>query len=324
MLDFRKICALLLLILIGGVSSAQVSYFGKESIPEDKFAVFKKTTTLFTLQYKDYAELEKFDEAIKKSWTITPYKIIKPEDLAKYDTTANYSFFYFDAYSEQSEETSKANIVYVLKLATPGKKPKEKEESVLATITLFADAYTNLQVNTLDEQAGSKRAKKSRLLGELFNQSNFFNWSPGILTGYLKQINDGLTSNNNRVLELEFYNKVRLPQLAEQTLYVPEYIKEAFSTIKKQGAVSNYDATTIQEPYTYKLKFATYEELYSLILDKSTPIKYVIYTQRGNDKIISVYDSRDYQIIYQKFSPNTLNFEMNDLSSIQKLIKTIK
>ncbi|RZL14102.1 MAG: hypothetical protein EOO96_31105, partial [Pedobacter sp.] len=265
-------------ILLHGVCAAQVSYFGKESIPHEKLEIFKKTTTLFTLQYQDYAELEKFDAAIKKSWTITPYKIIKPEELAKYDTTANYSFFYFDAYSEKIDETAKANIVYVLKLATPGKKLKEKEESILATVTLFADAYTNLQVNTLDEQTGSRRAKKSKLLGELFNHSNFFNWSPGILAGYLKQINDGINSDKNRMLELEFYNKVRLPQLAEQTLYVPEYIKEAFSTVKTPGAVSNYDATTIQEPYTYKLKFATYEELDSLILDKSTPIKYVIYT----------------------------------------------
>ncbi|MDN3585141.1 hypothetical protein QWY86_00565 [Pedobacter aquatilis] len=320
----RKISTLCLFIFFHSICVAQVSYFGKQSIPADKFEIFKKTTTLFTLQYKDYAELEKFDEAIKKSWTITPYKIIKPEDLAKYDTTANYSFFYFDAYSEKIDETAKANVVYVLKLATPGKKPKEKEESILATVTLFADTYTNFQVNTMDEQSGSKRAKKSRLLGDLFNRATFYNWSPGILTGYLKQINDGINSNDDRVLELEFYNKVRLPQLATQTLYVPEYIKRAFSTITTPGAVSNYNASTIQEPYTYKLKFALYNELDNLILDKSTPIKYVIYTQRGNDKIISVYDSRDHQIIYQKFSPNTLNFEMNDLSSIQKLIKTIK
>ncbi len=324
MLHLRKIQLFFLFTLCYGISSAQVSYFGKESIPPEKFEAFKKTTTLFTLQYKDYTELEKFDAAIKKSWTITPYKIIKPEDLAKYDTLANYSFFYFDAYSEEFENTSKANVVYVLKLATPGKKAKEKEESVLATVTLFADVYTNLQVNSMDEQSGSKKAKKSKLLGQLFNQSNFYNWSSGILAGYLKQINDGLNSPTNRVLELEFYNKVRLPQLANQTLYVPEYIKQAFSTIKIPGAVSNYDANTIQEPYTYKLKFATSKELDTLILDKSTPIKYVIYTQRGSDKIISIYDSRDNQIIYQKFSPNTLNFEMNDLSSIQKLIKTIK
>lgn len=321
---FKKVLSLFLFIILGFSCYAQVSYFAKESIPDDKLELLKKTTTLFTLQYKDYTELEKFDEAIKKSWTITPYKIIKPQELASYNTLDNYSFFYFDAYSEKLNETAQANIVYVLKLATPSKKPKEKDELALATITLFADVYTNLQVNTIDEQLGSKKAKKSKILNDLFNASIFHNWSPGFLAGYLKQINNGLTSEKNRSLEFEFYNKVRLPQLSTQTLYVPEYIKQSFNTIRGEGAVSNYDATTIQEPYTYKLKFSTYDELDSLILDKSTPVKYVIYTQRGSDKIISIYDSRDNQIIYQKFSPNTLNFEMNDLSSIQKLIKTIK
>lgn len=324
MLIFRRIFSLSLFILFGLNCYAQVSYFAKESIPDDKLELLKKTTTLFTLQYKDYAELEKFDEAIRKSWTITPYKIIKPQELASYDTLTNYSFFYFDAYSEKIEETTSANIVYVLKLVTPSTKPKEKDEFALATVTLFADVYTNLQVNTLDEQSGSKKTKKSRLLNNLFNSSTFYNWSPGFLAGYLKQINDGLISEKNRLLAFEFYNKVRLPQLETQTLYIPEYIKQSFNTINREGAVSNYDATTIQEPYTYKLKFSSYTELDSLILDKSSPVKYVIYTQRGNDKIISVYDSRDNQIIYQKFSPNTLNFEMNDLSSIQKLIKSIK
>ena len=324
MLIFRRIFSLSLFILFGLNCYAQVSYFAKESIPDDKLELLKKTTTLFTLQYKDYAELEKFDEAIRKSWTITPYKIIKPQELASYDTLTNYSFFYFDAYSEKIEETTTANIVYVLKLVTPSTKPKEKDEFALATVTLFADVYTNLQVNTLDEQSGSKKTKKSRLLNNLFNSSTFYNWSPGFLAGYLKQINDGLISEKNRLLAFEFYNKVRLPQLATQTLYIPEYIKQSFNTINREGAVSNYDATTVQEPYTYKLQFSSYTELDSLILDKSSPVKYVIYTQRGNDKIISVYDSRDNQIIYQKFSPNTLNFEMNDLSSIQKLIKSIK
>jgi len=324
MLVFRKVFIPSLLIFLGLNCYAQVSYFSKESIPNDKLELLKKTTTLFTLQYKDYAELEKFDEAIKKSWTITPYKIIKPQDLASLDTITNYSFFYFDAYSEKVNESAKANVVYVLKLATPSKKPKEKDEFALATVTLFADVYTNLRVNTLEEQPGSKKARKSKLLNDLFNVSTFYNWSPGFLAGYLKQINNGLTAEKNRELEFEFYNKTRLPQLATQTLYVPEYIKQSFNKIREEGAVSNYDANTIQEPYTYKLKFGSKQELDSLILDNATPIKYVIYTQRGSDKIISVYDSRDNQIIYQKFTPNAFNFEMNDLSGIQKLIKTIE
>jgi len=50
----------------------------------------------------------------------------------------------------------------------------------------------------------------------------------------------------------------------------------------------------------------------------------VIYTQRSDDKIISIYDSKDNQIIYQRFYQNLPSFEMNDLSDIKKRILSIK
>jgi len=307
-------------LLWGLICKSQVSYFGNSAAVSQKLEIFKKTTTLFTLQYADYAELEKFDMAIKKIWTITPYKIIKPEELSRYDTVANYSFFYFDGYPEKAEGTTIANIVYTLKLVTPGKKPRLKEESVLATVTLFADRSTNILVEIQDQQYGSQKSIKNYLLSNLYNKSHFQNWSPGFLSGYLKQINDGLQAAENRGIDYQFYNKVRLPQLAKETLYIPEYIKAEFSSqlalLPPSGIVA--------EPYNYKLKFVSNKELDSLILNQDTPVKYVIYTQRSDDKIISVYDSKDNQIIYQRFYPNLPNFEMNDLSEIKKRILSIK
>jgi hypothetical protein len=320
MLKVKQIILFSLFILWGTICKSQVSYFGKSLLNSQKLDVFKKTTTLFTLQYSDYAELEKFDQAIKKTWTITPYKIIKPEELSPYDMLANYSFFYFDGYAEKLDSVTNVNVVYALKLVTPSKKPKVKEESILATVTLFADRNTNLLVETQDQQFGSKRSIKNNLLSNLYNKSSLLNWSPGLLTGYLKQINDGLLANENCTLDYQFYNKVRLPELAKETLYVPEYIKEVFSSRLALLPPSGI----IAEPYNYKLKFVPYKVLDSLILNKDTHIKYVVYTQRSNDKIISVYDSKDDKIIYQRFYPQSPNFEMNDLSEIKKVIVLLK
>jgi hypothetical protein len=320
MLKVRGILLFSLFILWATICKSQVSYFGTALLNSQKLETFKKTTTLFTLQYADYAELEKFDQAIKKNWTITPYKIIKPEELSRYDTLANYSFFYFDGYAEKLDSITNVNVVYALKLITPSKKPKVKEESILATVTLFADRNTNLLIETQDQQYGSKRTIKNNILSNFYNKSSFLNWSPGFLTGYLKQINDGLLANQNCNLDYQFYNKVRLPELAKETLYVPEYIKEVFSSrlalLPPSGIIS--------EPYNYKLKFVSYKLLDSLILNKETHIKYVVYTQRSADKIISVYDSKDDKIIYQRFYPQSPNFEMNDLSEIKKVIVSLK
>ncbi|CAH0227033.1 hypothetical protein SRABI27_02375 [Pedobacter sp. Bi27] len=320
MLKARGILLFSLFILWATICKSQVSYFGAALLNSQKLETFKKTTTLFTLQYTDYAELEKFDRAIKKNWTITPYKIIKPEELARYDTLSNYSFFYFDGYAEKLDSTTNVNIVYALKLITPSKKPKVKEESILATVTLFADWNTNLLVQTQDQQYGTKRSIKNNILSNFYNKSSFLNWSPGFLMGYLKQINDGLLANKDCNLDYQFYNKVRLPELTKETLYVPEYIKQVFSSklaLLPQSGV-------VLEPYNYKLKFVSYKELDSLILNTETNIKYVVYTQRSNDKIISVYDSKDDKIIYQRFYPQSSNFEMNDLSEIKKVIVSLK
>ncbi|QXU40653.1 hypothetical protein [Pedobacter sp. D749] len=316
----KQILLFSLFILWATICQSQVSYFGKALLNSQKLEIFKKTTTLFTLQYADYAELEKFDQAIKKNWTITPYKIIKPEELARYDTLANYSVFHFDAYAEESDSTSNLNIIYALKLLTPSKKPKVKEESILATVALFADPNTNLLVRTQDQQYGSKKSIKNNILSYFYNKSSFFNWSPGFLTGYLKQINDGLLANENCSIDYQFYNKVRLPELAKETLYIPQYIKEVFSSRLTLLPASGI----IAEPYNYKLKFISYKELDSLILNKTANVKYVVYTQRSSDKIISIYDSKDDKIIYQRFYPQSTNFEMNDLSEIKKVIVSLK
>ncbi|GGI22415.1 hypothetical protein [Pedobacter mendelii] len=309
-----------ILIMTSAIAKAQVSYFGEEVSNSGKIEVLKKTTTLFTLQYADYAEKEKFAEAIKKTWTITPFKIIKPEELAGYDTLQNYSFFYFDAFIEKADTITNNNIVYELKLATPSIKPKEKNEDVLAFVTLFSDVYTNLLVSEQSGRLNARKALKAKLLNTLYNNSKFLNWSPGFLAGYLKQINDGLLLKQSRQIDYQFYNKVRLPDLAKETLYVPEYVREIFSSQKSQANQSN----VIQEPYNYKLKFVSFAELDSLILSKDANIKYLVYTQRSNDKIISIYDSRDDKIIYQRFYFQNPNFEMNDLNNIKLVIKSIK
>lgn len=315
----KKMLLLIILSLVVICSKAQVSYFGNIDLNLDKLEVLKKTTTLFTLQYSNYDELEKFDQAIRKTWTITPYKIIKPEELSSYDTVANYSYFYFDGYSEKVDSTSIINIVYALKLISPPKKGKKKNENVFATVTLFADKTTNFQAAFQTDQAGFRNSWKSSLLNNLYNHARFYNWSPGFLAGYLKQINDGLMAQENRYLDFQFYNKVRLPTLAKETLYLPEYIKQVFSSM----LITLPTSGIIEEPYNYKLKFVTKEVLDSLILNKDAAIKYVVYTQRANDKIISIYDSKDDKLIYQRFYPKIPNFEMNDLSEIKKVIKSI-
>lgn len=319
MLLIKKLLLINLAMLLAFSGMAQTSYFGNVPLVADKLEAFKKTTTLFTLPYADYKEIDQFEQAIKNSWTITPYKIIKPEELVNYQNSAAYSFFYLDTYTDQVDTIINQNLVYGLKMISPTDKPKQMQETTLATITLFPDAVSHLQIAWATEQGGSKRAVKSKQLGMLYNHSKFLNWSAGLLSGYLKQINDGLVMRQTRTLDYQFYNKKRVPELVEETLYIPEYVREVFSS--QPVAL---EQTPDEERYRYKFKFVNNEVLDSLILKKGSNIKYLVYTKRSNDKIISIYDSKDGLLIYQMFSFQSPNFGMNDLNNIKKTIKEIE
>ena len=317
----RKLWLLLALVLTFSMAAkAQVTYYGKELFNSQKLQLLQQTTTLFTLQYKNYQDLQQFDEAIKKVWTITPYKIIKPEELSKYQTAEQYSFFSFDTFNTKTDETLTSNIIYSLALVTPSDVPKKKNIYTLAYVTLSPDLYTGINAQ---QRSGGKeeltRTVKRNLIGDFYNSSIFFNWSPGFLAGYLKQINDGLLFGQSRSLDFQFYNKIRVPELTKETLYVPEYIRQLFSAQQPASSMSDEKL----EPYNYKLKFVTSEQLDSLILAPQSNIKYLIYTRRTNDKIISIYDSKDNQIIYQMLSAGKPDVEMNDLNKIKQVIQTI-
>lgn len=82
-------------ILIGDREIATTNNPGHLS--EEYMQELKSTTTLFVLQNSDYESLAAWDDAIKSVWTITPYKIIKPDELSQYDN-GKYSYFTFGGF----------------------------------------------------------------------------------------------------------------------------------------------------------------------------------------------------------------------------------
>lgn len=86
---------LLVLLFTGFFSYSQISFgpkhygkpgkFGKETLDN-----FKKTTTIFV--FSNVYEKEVYDNILKKSWGVTPYKIVAQEDFNPFDYQENYSF----------------------------------------------------------------------------------------------------------------------------------------------------------------------------------------------------------------------------------------
>src|SRR6218665_2599204 len=83
-------------IQIGSNEIATMNRAG--SISKDDLNQLKKTTTLFTLPFKDYQQQEQFEAAIQSVWTISPFKIINPDELGKYIGQEGYSVFSFGGF----------------------------------------------------------------------------------------------------------------------------------------------------------------------------------------------------------------------------------
>ncbi len=81
-------CSALLLILLPGLTRAQIIY-----IDTAGYSDLKKTTTLFLVPERDSTLRADFEQAISSAWKFTPYKIIYADQLPLYYNNPDYSYF---------------------------------------------------------------------------------------------------------------------------------------------------------------------------------------------------------------------------------------
>lgn len=84
---------------------------GAPGISEAEISKFKKSTTYFVLRDRDYVDLSVFEAAITKVWTVTPFKIIRPEEMKKLDKQTS-SFFYFGSMMTKQQGKNNTTSYY--------------------------------------------------------------------------------------------------------------------------------------------------------------------------------------------------------------------
>ncbi|QIL38936.1 hypothetical protein G7074_06355 [Pedobacter sp. HDW13] len=301
--------------------AAQVTFKGKSDINDEELKTFKNTITLFTLQYKDYTELENFNEAIKTTWTVTPFLIIKPEELGKYIGKPGYSLFTFNGYIQSSGNTTVIRFFYSLTMPYFKKNGKQGDDINLGDITVYPDNKTLFAAigNPFSFKGAKKREEE--MISFLYNNALLYNWSPGMLKGYLKQLNEGIISRKERKMFFEMEDKTKLTSLAKDTLYVPDYVKIKFNMFTMSEKVDEDKDQDLSEAYNYPVKFVPVKTLNELILKKGSNVNYLVFTKSSSDKFISIYNSYSSEMLYQNYTPISFNFKNSDLTKIRRLIK---
>lgn len=309
------------------ISNAQIQIGSNEiptgnaagSISKSDLEALKKTTTLFTLQYKDYNDKVAYAKAIKAVWTITPFEIIRPDEMGDYMDKGNYSFFSFGGFVTSRSSPSMTSIHIAYDLWMPELKKKGKiNQNYFARIQIYPDN------KTIYAAYQSKYKKQSdfsaTMLSFIYNDAYIYSWGPGYMKGYLKLVNDRLISNDKRGPFTEVEEEDILKQLKTDTLYVPNYVKVKFNMFT--GAENEDDGADeeMKDAYPFPVKFISAGELNDLILNGDKPVKYLVYIKSSTDKFINIYDSKDNRLIYAQYVPASYNFKNKDLRKLARAV----
>ena len=279
----------------------------------------KGTTTLFTLQYKDYNDKVAYEKAIRSVWTITPFEIIKPDEINNYMDKSKYSIFSFGGFVTARSGPNMTSIHIAYDLWMPViKKNGKTDQKYFARVQIYPDnktiytAYTNKYKRDADFS--------STMLSFIYNDAKIYSWGPGYIKGYLKLVNDRLLSNDERGPFVEVSEKNALASLKTDTLYIPDYVKIKFNMFTGSEKEDDAADEDLKAVYPFPVKFISAGELNNLILNGDKPVKYLVYIKSSTDKFINVYDSKDNSLIYAQYVPASYNFKNKDLKKLAKAI----
>jgi hypothetical protein len=276
----------------------------------------KKSTTIFILQYRDYAELEQYEKVIRDAWKYTPYKIIRPEELPGYEGKTGYTFFTFGVYYT-GKHNFMQHLTYSLWSPELNKKGKFKKQYFHAMLLLYPE--NNIRSN-MYPYYDSKNKYDINQMGYLLDSVHFYNWNAALLRGYLLASNAHLQSASGMDGSRHFADG-KLQALKKDTLYIPDYTR--IQGRDKRGNYfmdSSLTAANLKESYPYLLKFVSTEQLSKLILDDKREIYYLSFVVDGSDKYVSAYSSRT-GVLYASWHMLSWAFKDKDLARIASSIE---
>ena len=295
---------------------------GPGKISTEEMAKFRQSTTYFVLQERDYEQQAAFQQAIAKVWTITPFKIIKPEEMSKLNISKS-SFFFFGGFVTLREKQGAVvnyhpHLSYDLFMLSTNKKGKT-EQNLLGKIMLHLDSKSMITV--LRYAAFNTKSFSEKVTPFLYQEAIMPNWTSQMLSGYLKVINDGLASGTLRSMFDEYTDKEGIKALRNQTLYIPDYVNTKYNMFTGTEKETESDEGEDNTSYAFGNKYLAANEIESTAAAQNKAYAYLSYIRSSTDKFVSVFDGQTGKLLYTAYTPVSYNFKSKDLKRIAAKVK---
>jgi hypothetical protein len=268
---------------------AQISTWYLEEMPR-----LRKGTTYLVTPDTISESCKKYIEVLKETWTLTPIKCIKPDEIDQY-AAPNSSFFMFTSVnrpiSEKKDrrgftisENPRYTFFFELWICKErffsSKRIKVKEDDVIqiASVELFHNAY-----NPTEAQFFSRY--------KLDGEGHLKNWSPGIFKNYLQSIMYFIEKKEERPISKDIFQPKLLQKLKKDTLFIPDYVFKKMNGFTGDDSKS-YETEDFMSEYPYPYKIVSMAELDHRILTDPNGIHYMLLMQSHTHKIISVVNSK--------------------------------
>lgn len=327
-----KLLFVLFLVIFQGYSQVSVGprHIGRsQDFKKGVLEKFKNTETVFLLS--SVYEKEVYEEILRESWDVTPYRIVELEefDIADF-LNEKYSFAQLSGF-ERVYHTKHGGysslFTYVdfqmydqekikKKLSKMSDKRKVRKFDDLLNENTYAIArFYIYPKDDFLHKAIPYKENETEL--SLYKDDVFFNYKPGLLKNYFQKVNNLIKAEEVYWL----YENEHLPELrnlASSKLYVPAYMLIKYNpfTIKDKD-VEEASTESLLEKYAYDYEIVEDDVLSERIMNNEE-FYYLRYVRMNAERFIQVVNSRTGEIVYRDYVTglgyNLKNKQINNLN----------
>ena len=260
---------------------------------------------------RDNDDPEELEKLFKTVWTFNEIKVVKYSELEK-NASSDNSYISIEGYQTPQNKLIKDQRGHYHNI--PLKDQERIKEGFLETRLEFwklsrtfrdegyITKFSTIELYFRSENYPEIGIREREVREYLYNNGEFYNWTPGQLKNYLRLINEKLhkregMSSKNKIIKEEIHN------LTSSKLFIPEYILK-FISLKKNAK------SILHKKYGLPFEIISKENLSEKINNKDD-IYYLEYIKSGSEKYFLIISNKSGEIIYRSnLYPTYYNFKL--------------